>query len=87
MSLVDYYWRGNGPLWKIFWIYGVAVSVGLAALIATAAFQKWVGLPGLIAMLVGLVRYTIWVSLVEFAVASAYRGVGHQCHRTLDSTH
>lgn len=61
MSLVEYDWRGNGPLWKIFWIYGVAVSVGLAALIATAAFQKWVGRPDLIAMLVGLVVYTIWV--------------------------
>jgi hypothetical protein len=105
MSLVEYYWRCNGPLWKIFWIYGVAVSVGLATLIATAAFQKWVGLPGLIAMLVGLVIYTIWVlsafgaapttfrgipsarpSLVEFAVASAYRGVGHQCPRPLNAT-
>ena len=26
MSVVEYYWRGNGSLWKIFWIYGVVVS-------------------------------------------------------------
>jgi len=25
-SVVEYYWRGNGSLWKIFWIYGVVVS-------------------------------------------------------------
>ena len=74
MSLFEYYWRGNGPLWKIFWIYGVAVSVGLAALIATAAFQKWVGLPGLIAMLVGLVIYTIWVVVSIWRCADNIQG-------------
>jgi hypothetical protein len=74
MSLVEYYWRCNGPLWKIFWIYGVAVSVGLATLIATAAFQKWVGLPGLIAMLVGLVIYTIWVLSAFSSCANNIQG-------------
>lgn len=74
MSLVEYYWRGNGPLWKIFWIYGVVVSVGLAVLIATAAFQKEVGLPGLIAMLVGLVAYTIWVVVSIWRCADNIQG-------------
>ena len=74
MSLVEYYWRGNGQLWKIFWIYGVVVSVCLAALIATAAFQKWVGPLGLIAMLVGLVVYTIWVVISIWRCADNIQG-------------
>jgi hypothetical protein len=74
MSLVEYYWRGNGPLWKIFWIYGVVVSVGLATLIATAAFQKWVGLPGLIGVLAGLIVYTIWVVVSIWRCADNIEG-------------
>ncbi len=26
MSFVEYYWRGKGPLWKIYWLYGVLLS-------------------------------------------------------------
>jgi hypothetical protein len=75
MSLVEYYWRGNGPLRKIFWIYGVVVSVGLAALIATAAFQKWVGFAGLVAMLVGLVSIPPGLLSAFGAAPTTLRGV------------
>ena len=74
MSFVEYYWRGKGPLWKVFWLYGVLVSVGLAVLIATAAFQHWVALPGLIAMIVGLVIYTIWVVVSIWRCADNIEG-------------
>jgi hypothetical protein len=36
MSFVEYYWRGKGPLWKIYWLYGVLLSVGLTVVIAAA---------------------------------------------------
>jgi hypothetical protein len=74
MSFVEYYWRGKGPLWKVFWLYGVLVSVGLAVLIATAAFQNWVALPALIAMIVGLVIYTIWVVVSIWRCADNIEG-------------
>ena len=25
-SVASYYWRGNGPLWKVYWLYGVLGS-------------------------------------------------------------
>ena len=74
MSFVGYYWRGNGPLWKIFWIYGVLVSVCLAVLIATAAFRNWIALPGLIAMIVGLAIYTAWVVVSIWRCAENIEG-------------
>lgn len=74
MSFAEHYWRGNEPLWKIFWLYGVLVSVGLAVLIATAAFQNWVALPGLIAMIVGLAIYTVWVVVSIWRCADNIEG-------------
>lgn len=61
MTFVEYYWRGEGPLWKIYWLYGVLLSLGLAVVIAAAGLGHWVPLPGLIAMLVGLALYTVWI--------------------------
>ena len=50
------------------------VSIGLAAFVATAAFQEWVGLSGLIAMLVGLVVYTVWVVVSIWRCADNIEG-------------
>jgi hypothetical protein len=36
MTVAEYYWEGKGPLWKVYWIYGVLLSVVLAAIVATA---------------------------------------------------
>lgn len=30
------YWRGEGPLWMAFWVYGVAVNLAIAAAISIA---------------------------------------------------
>ncbi len=74
MGTVRDYWRGNGPLWKIFWLYGVLVSTGLAVLIAAAGLLGWITLPGLIAMLVGLGIYTGWVLVGVWRCAENIEG-------------
>lgn len=28
MSFVEYYWQGKGPLWKVYWLYGVLTKRG-----------------------------------------------------------
>ena len=61
MTFVTYYWQGKGPLWRVYWLYGVLASTVLAALIAAAGLRHWVALPGLIATLVGLAFYTGWI--------------------------
>jgi hypothetical protein len=54
------YWRGEGPLWRLFWIYGVLVGTAggtaiLASVRSGAAPSVTVGL-----VAVGL-AYTAWV--------------------------
>lgn len=54
------YWRGTGPLWPLFWTYGVVAStVGGTAILASVRYgaTPWVTL-GLVAA--GL-AYTAWV--------------------------
>lgn len=36
------YWRGEGPLWKVYWLYGVLGSSVLGSLIAASAIVQWV---------------------------------------------
>lgn len=74
MSFVEYYWRGEGFLWKIYWLYGVLLSVGLAVVIAVAGLGHWVPLPGLIAMLVGLAIYTGWILVSVWRCAENIEG-------------
>lgn len=74
MSFVAHYWRGEGPLWKIYWLYGVLLSVALAVVIAVAGLGHWVRLPGLIAMLVGLTIYTGWILVSVWRCAENVEG-------------
>lgn len=74
MSFVGRYWRGEGPLWKIYWLYGVLLSVALAAVIAVAGLGHWVRLPGLIAMLAGLAIYTGWILVSVWRCAENVEG-------------
>ncbi len=74
MTFVEYYWRGEGPLWKVYWLYGVLLSTGLAVVIAAAGLRHWVSLPGLIAMLVGLAVYTVWVLVSVWRCAENIEG-------------
>lgn len=74
MSFVEHYWRGEGPLWKVYWLYGVLLSTGLAAVIAVAGLGQWVPLPGLIAMLFGLAIYTGWILVSVWRCADNIAG-------------
>jgi hypothetical protein len=55
------YWRGDGPLWKIYWLYGVLGSVVVAAAIVVPMVMHWIGpAAAFVALLLGVV-YTIWI--------------------------
>lgn len=53
------YWRGHGPLWEVFWLFGVATSIVLIAIFAIALAQgiMWLQL----AMMGVFVVYTAWI--------------------------
>ncbi len=38
-NVLAYYWRGEGPLWRVFWLWGVLGSWILFALFALAMGQ------------------------------------------------
>lgn len=52
------YWQGHGPLWKIYWIYGVALSSIAGAFIAAAVLQRILPVPLLLMMLAVAFLYT-----------------------------
>lgn len=35
------YWRGEGPLWRVYWIYGAAASRIITSLIVVSAVLRW----------------------------------------------
>ena len=53
------FWRGAGPLWQVYWVYGVGVSCALAAAFAAALFADNVAMQQL--LLPVILVYTIWV--------------------------
>jgi hypothetical protein len=52
-------WRGGQPLWKVFWVYGVATSCGIAALYFGAMASGQTVLRQV--LLVVLAAYTAWI--------------------------
>ena len=55
------YWRGGGPLWRAYWLYGVLGSLVLTALIAIPELNGWFSLPVLMAALAAGAVYTVWI--------------------------
>jgi hypothetical protein len=60
-NVATYYWRGAGPLWKVYWLYGVLGSNILAAslllLIRQGALASlWFQIVWLL-----LAAYTVWI--------------------------
>lgn len=67
------YWHGEGPLWRLYWVYGVLVSTlgGIVLLYLTlAGAGVWVLLP---VMAVGFV-YTAWLLVGIWRCAFNVRG-------------
>lgn len=64
MAIVDVvvtYIQGRGPLWKIFWIWGVALSWVLFALFMLAAWLAGVNWFVFVITAMVMVPYTAWV--------------------------
>ncbi|MEO3429329.1 hypothetical protein AAFN88_10760 [Pelagibius sp. CAU 1746] len=53
------YWRGEGELWKVFWLYGVLASTVLACLYAAAIYAGNLAAAQLLLPL--LLVYTAWI--------------------------
>jgi hypothetical protein len=55
------YWRGEGPLWRLYWIYGVLVSTAGGTILMTAAIYRL--LPAWAILLLALLglAYTAWI--------------------------
>lgn len=68
-GVAGYYWRGHGPLWKVYWLYGVLGS-NLLALILFLLMQRgaidsvWFQL-----VLLLLAAYTVWIVVAVWRCA------------------
>jgi hypothetical protein len=55
------YWRGEGPLWRLYWIYGVLASTAGGTILLIATLYRLVS-PWVILLLALLgLAYTVWV--------------------------
>jgi hypothetical protein len=78
-ALARHYWRGQGPLWKIYWVYGAFGSLLLAIAIVCAIATDFVGSGTKpVALAIGG-AYTAWVLVsiwrCAFNVAGAPLGM------------
>jgi hypothetical protein len=61
-------WRGEEPLWKVFWIYGVATSVMIVALYVVAFYDGRIALRQV--LLPCFAAYTAWILVSVWRCAS-----------------
>lgn len=55
------YWEGRGPLWKVFWLWGVVGSWILAALFLLAVQGLGISWPLYLVTAVIMLCYTVWI--------------------------
>ena len=60
-DIVATYWQGRGPLWKVFWLWGVVGSWILAALFLIAVLGLGISWPLYLVTAVIMVCYTVWI--------------------------
>jgi hypothetical protein len=60
-SVASYYWRGHGPLWKVYWLYGVLGSNALALILFVLMERSALGSVWFELVLLLLAAYTIWI--------------------------
>lgn len=58
---VAYYWRGEGPLWRVFWLWGVLGSWILFGLFALAMHEAGLSWPLFLVAAAIMVPYTTWI--------------------------
>ena len=66
------YWRGEGSLFRVFWLYGVAFSSVAIGLVGWAAATARIGDNLLVGAIVLLFAYTAWI------LVSVWRCVGRR---------
>ncbi|MBZ0147031.1 MAG: hypothetical protein K8F62_05735 [Pseudorhodoplanes sp.] len=64
-------WHGEQPLWKVFWIYGVATSVTIVALYVIAFYDDRMALRQV--LLPCFAAYTVWILVSVWRCASNTR--------------
>jgi hypothetical protein len=61
-------WHGEEPLWKVFWVYGVATSVTIVALYVVAFYDGRMALRQV--LLTCFAAYTAWILVSVWRCAS-----------------
>ena len=60
-AIVTEYWQGRGPLWKVFWLWGVVGSWILAALFLAAVLGLGISWTLDVVTAVIMICYTAWI--------------------------
>lgn len=60
-SFVASYWKGHGPLWKVYWLYGVLGSNVLGAVLLFLIRQGALGTFWFQVVWLLLAAYTVWI--------------------------
>ncbi|MDX1610093.1 MAG: hypothetical protein R3225_08230 [Halofilum sp. (in: g-proteobacteria)] len=60
-AIVQRYWRGDGPLWRVFWLWGVVGSWLLAAVFLLAVQGLGISWPLYLITAVIMLGYTVWI--------------------------
>jgi hypothetical protein len=68
-NVASYYWRGRGPLWKVYWLYGVLGSNVLALILFFLMERGALGSVWFQLALLLLAVYTIWIVVAVWRCA------------------
>lgn len=66
--MIGRYWRGDGPLWRIYWLYGVLASTVLAGVVLWAYRTEAPAWLLLLLLALGAV-YTVWIVVAVWRCA------------------
>lgn len=74
------YWQGRGPLWKVFWLWGVLGSWILAGIFATAVISAGLSWPLYVITAFIMLAYTVWILVsvwrcADNAAQEKWRGI------------
>ena len=74
-----YYWRGHGPLWKVYWLYGVLGSCVLTAILLYLISTGSTDTVWFQVVLLLLAAYTVWIVIAVWRCAFNVRDerLGH----------
>jgi hypothetical protein len=60
-NVASYYWRGRGPLWKVYWLYGVLGSTVLALMLFLLMQRGAIDSVWFQVVLLLFAAYTVWI--------------------------